>query len=186
MVAIMALWLPILVSAVLVFLASSIVHMVIPLHKSDYRKLPAENDVMESLRKFGIPPGDYLVPCPEGPQAMRDPGFIEKRSKGPVIVMTVMKSGPPAMGPSLVKWFLYCVVVGVIAAYVTGRALAPGTPYLQVFRFAGTTAFACYALALPQDSIWYQRSWGTTFRYMFDGLIYGSLTAGAFGWLWPR
>jgi hypothetical protein len=89
------------------------------------------------------------------------------------------------MGPSLAQWFIYCAVVSVVAAYVGSRAVAPGGDYLDVFRFVGTTAFCCYAMALPQASIWFRRNWGATLRSMFDGLVYGLLTAGTFGWLWP-
>ena len=186
MVSIPSLWLPILLSAVFVFVVSSIIHMALPYHRSDYRKVPAEDEVMEALRKFNIPPGDYMLPCPGSMEGMRQPAFTEKMTKGPVVVMTVMKSGPMNMTPSLVQWFVYSLVVGTLAAYVAGRALGPGAKYLTVFRFAGCTAFIAYAIALWQDSIWYKRSWGTTFRNTFDGLIYGMLTAGTFGWLWPR
>lgn len=100
--------------------------------------------------------------------------------------MTVLKPGPPAMGASLVQWFLYCVAVGIFAAYVAGRALEPGAHYLAVFRFAGCTAFVGYAVALWQNSIWYKRAWSTTLKSTFDGLVYALLTAGTFGWLWPE
>jgi hypothetical protein len=78
------------------------------------------------------------------------------------------------------------VIVSIFAAYIAGRALGPGAPYLEVFRFAGSTAFAGYALALAQNSIWYKRNWGATLKSMFDGLVYALLTAGTFGWLWSR
>jgi hypothetical protein len=186
MVPLMSLWLPIVVAAVIVFVASSIVHMVLPVHRSDYRKLPSEDTVMEALRKFSIPPGDYLVPCAGGPKEMRTPGFLDKMTKGPVAFMTVMRSGPPRMAPSLVQWFIYCVVVGIFAGYIAGRALGPGANYLQVFRFAGCTAFVGYSLALWQDTIWFKRNWVVTLKSNIDGLIYGLLTGGTFGWLWPR
>jgi len=117
---------------------------------------------------------------------MKSPAFIEKMNKGPVMVFTVMPNGVFAMGQSLVLWFLYSVVVAVFAAYVTAHALPVGAPYLQVFRFVGVVAFVGYALALWQMSIWYHRSWVTTIKSTIDGLIYGLLMAGAFGWLWPR
>jgi len=186
MVAIMSLWIPIVVAAVLVFVVSSIIHMALPWHRGDFRKLPAEDEVMEALRKAKIPPGDYMVPHAGSAQGMSDPAFIEKRNKGPVLVMTVMPSGAPAMTGSLIQWFLYSILAGVLAAYIAGRALAPGAHYLSVFRFAGCTAFIAYSLALMQNSIWYGRNWGATLRSMFDGLVYGLLTAGVFGWLWPR
>jgi hypothetical protein len=173
-------------AAVFVFVASFIAHMVLPHHHSDYRKLPAENDVMDALRKFNIPPGDYMMPRPDGPAGMKDPAFLEKMNKGPVAIMTVIPSGPPSMASNLIQWFIYCVVVGVFAAYVAGRALGPGAHYLTVFRFAGTVAFAGYALALWQQSIWYRRAWSTTIKSNLDALVYALLTAGTFGWLWPR
>jgi hypothetical protein len=105
--------------------------------------------------------------------------------RGPVAFLTVIESGPPSMGKQLLQWFLYCIVVGLFAAYVAGRALAPGAEYLAVFRFAGTTAFVGYALALWQNSIWYRRAWSITLKSTFDGLVYAFLTAGVFGWLWP-
>jgi hypothetical protein len=180
-----ALWLPILVSAVLVFVASSIIHMVSPWHKSDFPKLATEQQVMDALRPLAIPPGDYFVPRPANRDEMSSPAFKERVKQGPVVVFTVMP-GEFSMGRNLALWFAYCAVIGFLAAYVTGRALPPGTPYLQVFRFAGTTAFIGYSAALWQMSIWYHRAWTTTIKSTIDGLIYGLLTAGAFGWLWPR
>jgi hypothetical protein len=186
MVPITALWLPILIGAVLVFIASSIIHMALSYHRSDYGRLPAEDDVMDALRRFTLPTGDYLVPCVGSPDQMRSPEFQEKMKKGPVMMITVMESGVPGMGKQLVMWFIYSIVVGVLAAYIAGRALAPGASYLDVFRFAGTTAFIAYSVGLWQNSIWYKKSWVTTSKQTFDGLIYGLLHAGALGWLWPR
>lgn len=189
MVPITSLVIPIVLSAVLVFVASSLVHMVLGYHRADYGRLPKEDEVQAALRSFNIPPADYLLPCPGSPGAMKEPAFLEKYKKGPVVMMTVMPPSPtgtPAMGAQLAQWFVYCVVVGVFAAYVAGRALGTGAPYLKVFQFAGATSFIAYSMALPQYSIWYHRSWGTTLRSMFDGLLYGALSAGVFGWLWPR
>ena len=186
MVPLSSLWVPILLSGVIVFVASSIFHMLLPFHRKDYRRVPAEDDVMAALRPFNLPPGDYVMPLAESPAGMKSPEFLEKRNKGPVVMMTVMPSGPPAMGSTFALWFAYCVVVSLLAAYVGGRAVAPGAPYLEVFRFVGTVAFVGYSVALWQNSIWFKRSWGTTLRSTVDGLIYGLLTAGTFGWLWPR
>ena len=87
---------------------------------------------------------------------------------------------------ALALWFVYSLVVSVFAAYIAGRALRPRTEFAEVFRFVGTTAFLGYALAMAQQSIWYGKKWSTTFKSMFDGLIYALLSAGIFGWLWPK
>jgi hypothetical protein len=181
-----ALWLPILLSAVFVFLGSSVIHMATPWHKSDYPKAPDEDRLMDALRPLALPPGDYMVPRPSSSQEMRSPEFTEKLKRGPVVILTVLPAGPVAMGKNLTLWFLYSLVVGAFAAYVAGRALPPGAEYLQVFRFAGTATFIGYSVALWQMSIWYHRSWVTTLKLTVDGLIYALLTGGAFGWLWPR
>ncbi|HJQ21831.1 MAG TPA: hypothetical protein VJ867_15885 [Gemmatimonadaceae bacterium] len=185
MVHLAQLWLPILLSAVVVFVVSSLLHMILPFHKNDFGNTPNEAAVLDGLRH--IPPGDYMMPRPSSTAEMRDPAFQEKMKRGPVAVLTVLPAWSPASFPrSLVLWFVYALVVGVFAAYVAGRALGPGTPYPEVFRFAGTTAFLGYGLALAQQSIWYGRRWSTTFKSMVDALVYALLTAAVMGWLWPR
>jgi hypothetical protein len=186
MVPITALWLPILLSAVIAFVASFIFHMLLPLHRSDYRKLPEEEKVLDTLRSAGVTPGRvYIFPhCTH--KDMKSPEATEKFKRGPVGHLTIIPSGPPAMGKFLSQWFIYLLVVGVFVAYLTGRTRPPGTNYLEVFRVAGCTAFLGYSLALIQDSIWRGQTWGVTFKHLVDGLIYALLTAGTFGWLWPR
>jgi hypothetical protein len=186
MVSLSLLWLPILVSAVLVFLASWIIHVALPWHRGDYQQVPQETQVMDALRPFAIAPGDYMLPRCGSMAEMKGAEFQDKLKKGPVAVMTVMPNGPFSMGKPLGLWFVYCLVVGCFAAYIACATLPSATPYLKVFRITGTVAFLGYALALWQISIWYQRSWGTTIRSTIDGLIYAALTAGVFGWLWPR
>jgi len=181
-----ALWLPILVSAVLVFLASFVSHTVLPWHRNDYPRVPNEDALMEAMRPHAPPPGDYMVPRAASQEEMRAPAFAEKLAKGPVMVLTVIPSGPFSMGKNLAQWFAYCLAIGILTAYVTGRALPAGTHYLRVFQIAGATAFIAYTTALWQVAIWFRRAWTTTLKDTVDGLVYGLLTAGTFGWLWPR
>ncbi|KAA3654830.1 MAG: hypothetical protein DWQ10_17550 [Calditrichaeota bacterium] len=185
MVSVMSLWLPILLSAVFIFVVSSIIHMVLKYHNNDFMGLPDEDGVMGALQKFSIPPGDYAVPYAGSMEAMKSDAYLEKVNKGPVAMLTVLENGQPKMGVSLALWFLYSIIVSIFAAYVAGRALGPDAHYLGVFRFAGATAFMGYAMALLQNSIWYKRNWAATCKSMFDGLIYALVTAGTFGWLWP-
>ena len=186
MTGLFALWLPILMSAIAVFFASSLIHMLLPWHKGDYEKIPREDQVMDALRPLAIPPGDYMVPRPAGSGDMKSPEFQAKVTRGPVMVVTFMPNGMMPMGQILALWFLYCAVISLFAAYIAGTALPPGTPYLKVFQLAGATAFIGYSAALWQMSIWYRRKWSTTIKATIDGLIYACLTAGFFGWLWPR
>ncbi len=186
MVALTSLWLPVLVSAVLVFVASSLVHMVLGYHNGDYQKMPREDDILAALGPIGIPPGDYFLPYAGGMKAFNDPAFQAKWKKGPVATLTVMPSGTNFMGTQLALWFVYAAVVAFFAGYVASHTIPAGGDYLVVFRVVGTTAFMGYALGLWQMTIWYQRSVTTTLKSTFDGLLYACLTAGAFGWLWPQ
>jgi hypothetical protein len=186
MVYLTELWLPIVLSAVFVFVVSSILHMVLPFHKSDYRGLPDEEKVMDALRAAGVTPGPvYHFPHCEH-KDMNTPAMQEKFKRGPNGLLTVIPSGQMSMGKFLGLWFLYCLIVGLFTAYVTGRTVAPQTQYLLVFRVAGTVSFMAYGLAHFVDSVWKGQTWTVTLKHMFDGLIYALLTAGTFGWLWPR
>jgi hypothetical protein len=181
-----ALWLPILVSAVVVFLASSVIHMGPLWHRGDYPQMPREAEVMAALRPLAIPPGDYFLPRAKDMKEYKTAEFTAKIAQGPVVVMTVMPNAPVAMGKSLAQWFVFLIVIGIFVALVTGHELPPGAPYLRVFKLAAVVAFMGYFLALCELSIWYRRSWGLTFKGALDGVIYGLLTGGVFGWLWPH
>ncbi|MFI5236380.1 MAG: hypothetical protein ACHQLA_00410 [Ignavibacteriales bacterium] len=185
MVTLASLWLPILLSASATFIVSAIIHMVLGYHKNDFSGLSSEKQVMDDLRKHNIPPGNYHFPRPKDMKDMKSPEFLEKYKQGPVGFITLMENKTPGMGKELTLWFINSIIVGIFAAYIASEALPAGAEYLSVFRFAGTTAFVGYSLALMQNSIWYKRSWAATSKSMFDGLIYGLLTGGIFGWLWP-
>ena len=186
MTALSALWLPIVLSAVFVFILSSLIHMMSPWHKGDYPKMEKEAEVLSALRPLAIPPGDYFIPRPSTREEMSTPEFKEKVQKGPVVIMTVMPSGEMGMGRNLGLWFVYLLIIALFSGYIASRALPVGASYRAVFRFAGAAAFLGYTAALWQMSIWYRREWMTTFKHTVDGLIYACLTAGVFGWLWPK
>lgn len=181
-----ALWLPILLSAVIVFVASSVIHMLIPIHRGDYRQLPDEEKVCDTLRSVGVTPGRlYHFPYAKHNE-LKNPAVIEKFKRGPVGHLIIRPSGAPGLGKYLLQWFLFCILVSFVTAYLTGRTRPAGTDYLEVFRVAGCTAFLAYGLGQLQDSIWKGQTWGVTLKHVLDGLIYGLLTAGTFGWLWPK
>ncbi len=184
MVSLTALWLPILLSAVIVFVASSVIHMVLKYHQSDYRQLPEEDKLLGALRPAGLTPGLYHFPhCSH--KEMNSPAMQEKFKQGPVGMLTVFPSGPIAMPKFLGMWFAYCLLIGFFVAYLTGRTVAPGAHYLAVFRVAGTAAFLAYALGPLVNGIWKGQPWSMVLKESFDGLIYSLLAAGTFGWLWP-
>jgi hypothetical protein len=185
MVSLSALWLPILLSAVIVFVASSIMHMVLPYHRSDYLKLPDEEKVLPALRAAGLKRGLYIFPHTTH-QEMKSPAMIDKYNQGPVGMMTIFPSGQPFIPKFLGLWFGYCLLISFFVAYLTGHTVAPGTYYLAVFRVVGTAAFLAYGLGTMSNGIWRGQPWSFVLKEVIDGLVYALLTAGTFGWLWPK
>ena len=117
---------------------------------------------------------------------MKSPAFLEKVKAGPVGFLTIKESWNFNMGGTLAQWFAYSLLISVIAGYIAGVAFGPGAEYLRVFQVSGCVAFTGYSLALMHESIWWGRRWPWTVRSMLDGLLYGLLTGGTFGWLWPN
>lgn len=186
MVSLAQLWVPILVSAVIVFFASSILHMVFKYHRSDIHGFANEDEVRATLRKQNASPGLYFVPyCPDMKE-MQQESMKKKFVEGPVAIVTMRPPGMVNMGPLLGQWLVYCIIVSLFCAYVASVTLPTGTPYLTVFRVVGTVGWLAYAAAHVSGGIWQSRPWSTVFKDLMDGLIYGLLTAGTFGWLWPR
>ncbi len=180
------LWLAVLVAAAAVFVVSSVIHMVLPIHKGECKPAPDEEGLRTALRQARLLPGNtYNVPCPASMSELGSPEMVAKYREGPVVRLVVAENAPPAIGRSLLQWFLYSVGIGLFTAYLTRLALPPGAAYLNVFRVAGTAAVLGYAAGDVQDSIWKGRPWGSTLRYVFDGLVYGLVTAGVFAAFWP-
>ena len=182
-VSLISLWLPIALSAVVVFFASAAVWMVIKWHDSDWSKLPDEDAMRSALS--GTPPGDYTVPHAMNNEARASEGWQAKCKAGPNAMLTVLPAGLPEMGRQLGQWFVYCLVVSLFVAYVLHAAVPAGAYYLKVFQVGGATAFLAYAGGAVPRSIWFGHGWGRTAKDVADGLLYGLLTAGVFGWLWP-
>lgn len=178
---ILALWLPVLVSAVVVFFASAAVWMVLKWHDSDFHRTGDEEAVRAALKDSV--PGMYTVPYAMTPEERSDPALMQKFEEGPAAFITIVPSGAPTMGGKLVASFIFNVFVGVLCAYMVSRTLAAGASYLEVFRIAGTTAWIAYGVAYLQDGIWFGKPWPSVAKNLLDALIYGLLTGGVFGWL---
>jgi len=186
MIPLLDLWLPIVVAAVAVFLVSSVLHMALTYHRRDYRQLPREAETLDLLRGLGLSPGLYFFPYAPSHKEMGSPEMVEKRRRGPVGLLVAMPAGPPQMGKYLGLWLGFCVLVGVLVAWLAGRALVPGALARAVFCFTATAAFLGYGVGQIMDSIWKGHPWSNTLRALLDALVYSLVTAGVFAWLWPR
>lgn len=179
------LWMPIILASVLVFMASSFIHMVLTIHKKDYSKLNGEDEILAVMRDQGIKPGDYMLPYCVEMKAMGTEEMQAKFKAGPVGFMTIMPSGMWSMGKTLSLWFLFIILINIFVAYLTNLVFTIDTDYAMIFRFVATVSLLPYALGALPNSIWRGLSWATTSRFIFDGTVYALLTASTFTWLWP-
>lgn len=186
MVTLGALLIPIVLSAVLVFITSSIIHMVLKYHNSDYKALPNEEAVRSAIRAGNPPPGQYIIPYCADMKQMDSPEMKQKFAEGPIGVLNLKPNGYHGMGSTLVQWFVFSLVVSFFIAYVACHAIPAGSRYLEVFRVVGAVGFLAYSAGQIPAAIWMGKPWPVAIKELFDGLLYGLVTAGTFGWLWPR
>lgn len=182
MVSLMALWLPILIASVLVFIASNILWMLLPFHRSDYKTLPDDKALIAAIGS--APSGQYLFPYVDWKTVTPEQKDALQQQAGGLLLLR--NPNRFNFGPKLFQYFLFIVVIEIIVAYITGRTRPAGTHYLEVFRIAGAAALLGFGFSSVPDSIWYGKPWSNTFKQLVDALVYALLTAGVFGWLWPR
>ena len=183
MVTLGSLWLAILLAAVVVWIASAVIWTALPHHRKDFARLASEEEARSLLR--GTPPGMYSLPHAESDAALKDPHYVAKMNEGPVGFLTVMPSGPPAMGGRMVRSFLFFLLVAFVFAYLASNYVPAGVSYIQVFRFAAVTSWMAFGFAYVQESVWFGRPWSNSARHLVDAFVYGLLIGGVFGWLWP-
>lgn len=184
MVPLSALWLPVLLSAVLVFVASNILWMALPFwHRRDYGKLPDEAGVLRALS--AAKSGMFIAPSVDWGRLSADERA--RLQKGPMALILLRNPASQfSFGTALLSYFGYALVISIFVAYLTGRTMSPGSDYLSIHRVAGTAGMLGYAFGSIPYSVWYGRPWSATLKDIVDGLIYGLLIGGTFGWLWPR
>lgn len=180
-----SLWLQVVVATVVVFVLSSLAHMVLKHHRADTKQLPDENGVSAALRKAGAAPGLYMLPYCSDHAQFKDPAFAKRFEEGPVAIVTVFKTGPPNMAKHLTLWFGFCFLVSFFAAYIARHTLTPGAEGTRVLQITGAVAFAAYGFGYFQDSIWKGVPWSNSIRGMIDSLVYALATGAVFCYMWP-
>ena len=186
MVTLAQLWIPILGSAIAVFVLSSLIHMVVKWHNSDYFEFANEGEVRAAIQKSNPAPGQYVLPYCRDPKAMQTPEAQQKFIDGPVGFVMLRPRGAPGMGPMLGQWFAFTAAVAIFAAYLASRTLPAGAAGMAVFRLVATVAFVTYAGGAVPNGIWMGKPRRSVAKELLDGLIYGSATGAVFACLWPH
>lgn len=177
------LWLPIVVSAVVVFFASFLAWMVIPHHKQDIKTLPDEKALTNHLKQLSLAPGTYMWPgCVGGDMKSED--FKARCKAGPWGSINVLAK-QPNFGLNLVLVFIVYLVISVFVGYLTFRARPLGSQFMPVFQVAGATAILAYCAGGLPGAIFFGKPARFVFTDFMDNLVYGLLTGIVFAWLWP-
>ena len=180
------LWLPILVLAALVFVASFVSWMVLPLHKKEWAQMPDEGDFFVKLGALGLEPGKYMFPAYGDRETAKSPEFLAKWEAGPHGVIQIWGRRPNFVR-NLALTFVFYLVTAYFVAYLTWNAVGvgPDVTYGHVFRIAGVAAILAYLFAAIPNAIWFQKPLAGLFADLVDGVVFGLLTAGAFAGFWP-
>jgi hypothetical protein len=178
------LWLPILLSAILVFVLSAASHMLLPWRRREWGRITDFVALQGALQ--ALPPGLYAFPAAADPREQMKPEWLERWAKGPSGWLTIAPRRPIRMGRNMALSFLVFLGVAFMAAYTAAHAVGPEAHYLAVFRIVGTVATMSYGVGSIFGSIWYDRPWRAYLADALDAVLFGLVMAGVFGWLWPR
>ena len=180
-----ALWLPILVSGLAVFVMSALVWTVLPHHRKEFGGLANDDAVLAALRGGNPTPGLYMTPHFKSNEERTSAAGKARLEAGPMAFVTVMPGSNRSMGPMMVQSLIANLVVATFVAYLAYHTVPAGAEYLAVFRVAGAATFMAYGLGHIPDSIWFGRPWSSYLLGAFDALLYALIAGGIFGWLWP-
>jgi hypothetical protein len=183
------LWLPIVVAAVIVFITSAVIWMAMPWHKKEFDHFPDEDGLIAFLRKGNLGAGMYLYPFMSH-EMQKDKAVMEahrkKVAEGPAGIMYVFPKGRLGMNRMMVQSIVFYLVVNFFLAYIGYHTIIGHATYLQVFRVIGTVAFMTYFFGTVPWCIWFGHPWKTQWLQIIDALLMAGMTAGTFGWLWPK
>jgi len=184
--ALLVLWLPILLSAVVVFVISCLVHMVIKWHASDYTSLANEDTVRAALRAGNPAPGRYVLPHCREMKDMGSEAMQQKYREGPVGHLTLLPNGTPNLGKYLGLWFVWSLVIAIVAGYLASRLIGWDHSHARAAgKLVGAVTFIAHGFGTVTESIWSGRPWSSSVKYLLDAALYAIGSALVFCWLWP-
>lgn len=186
----LALWLPILLSAVGVWIVAAIVWMALPHHKRDFIAIPhtdggGEEAFMEAVRTLGIKPGNYVFPDFRGREAMKSQRVQKALSEGPVGHLSLWPT-PLTMGGKMIGTFVVYLMVSILVAYLASITLPKPAAFARVFQVVGTAGILAYSFSFIPNAIWFGSYRRTIIASIIDGIVFGLITGAIFAWRWPH
>lgn len=178
------LWLPILVSSVVVFFASFLAWVVLPHHKPEIKKLEDEDGFLAMLKSADVPAGSYMFPMCTGGKEMKDPAYLKKLEEFPCGMLNVWQK-PRPMQVCLLGSFVTYLLIAVFVAYLAHFAFERGEAFMTIFRFTSAAAIAAHVLGTIPGGVWFGVQVRSMVTCAIDGIVFGLLTGLTFAWMWP-
>ena len=170
-----------------VWIASALAWMIVGHHKNDNPALPNEQEVIDTIKGWNLPPGEYMFPdfrrC-KGMTKEQKQAMYENMQKSPMGILRVW--GKISMGGNMLWTFVVCLVVSTLIAYLGWSALPhAGSSFAHTFQVLGTAGILAYCFASFPGDIWFQRSRRAMTTNFIDGVVFGLIPGAVFAWLWP-
>lgn len=180
-VELISLWLPILLTTVMLFFSGFICWMVLPNHKPDWKKLPNETEFLHKMAEWDIPKGNYAYPYAMDKESMEGENAKKAIEQGTFGTIQAW-GGQPSMGNNLLCQVGFLFVTNFCLAYLATLGVAPGADFMTVFRFVATAAFLTFTAAVVPGAIWFKNR---ITGHIIDGVIQAAIAGAVFAWLWP-
>jgi hypothetical protein len=177
------LWLPILVSAAAVWMASALAWMALPHHKKDWKGLPDEAAFFRAFDGLNIPQGNYGFPHCGDKSRMKDPEVKRRMEAGQMGILSVF--GKMNMGKNMVITFVVYLAISVFVAYIGAAAVKRGAGFSEAFRVLGTAGVLAYAFGHIPNGVWFGHYPRAILMCVLDGVVYGLITGAVFAAMWP-
>lgn len=167
------LWLPIVISTIVLFFASFIARTILPHHRAGWHKLDHEPAFMNQLQEMNIPPGSYVFPYAETRQQSSQETFLKTYAKGPRGTINIHTI--PNLGLNLFCTFIFFLITVTLIAYIAQQAFAGWSDeseitFLKVFQIVGTISVLTYSSSTILSSISSKRPF---LMEVIDGIAYG-------------
>jgi hypothetical protein len=174
------LWLPILLSGLATHILSTLAWMVLPHHKPEWTKMPAEDDVRDLLVSRNVPAGQYMFPYCATAEEMNSEAFKQKQSQ--CTGMLVIWKKPIHMPTAILKTVSFFFIAAFVIGYLASLALPSGTSLPKVIQFVTTAGLLTHCAAHFPHVFWFKRRIAME---LLDGVVYAFVTGLIFAALWP-
>jgi hypothetical protein len=174
------LWLPILVTGIATHLLSTLAWMLLPHHRLEWQKIPAEEAFQDAIVAHNIGAGQYVFPFTQDMKEIKTEAFQKRQNtcQG----MLVLRNSSLNMGAAILKTLTHFLVVAFVIGYLASLGLPAGAPFPKVVQFVTTAGLLTHCAAHFPHVFWFPRKIAME---LIDGIVFSLATGLVFAAFWP-